>query len=87
MISKKCGKIVDIRSENNLIQDIVVDIDGSLERAYNYIQITGIAKIGDEVALNTTAVELNLGTGGFHFVMYNLNNKNSTFTPGGLTIS
>lgn len=83
MISKKCGKIVDIRSENNLIQDIVVDIDGSLERAYNYIQITGIAKIGDEVALNTTAVELNLGTGGFHFVMYNLNNKNSTFTPGG----
>ncbi|HZJ76777.1 MAG TPA: DUF3866 family protein, partial [Oscillospiraceae bacterium] len=28
----------------------------------------------DEVVLNTTAVELDLGTGGYHFVIYNLNN-------------
>ena len=33
--------------------------------------------------LNTTAVELSLGTGGYHFVIANLNNLESNFTKGG----
>ena len=44
--------------------------DGS--RAYNIIQNCGEVAIGDEVIVNTTAVDLNLGTGGWHFVLWNL---------------
>ncbi|SEN17231.1 DUF3866 family protein [Peptostreptococcus russellii] len=83
MISKKIGIVEKIKSENPAIQDIFVNIDGSTERAYNYIGLTGRAKIGDKVALNTTAVELSLGTGGFHFVIFNMDNPESTFTEGG----
>jgi len=39
--------------------------------------MTGIVKSGDEVVLNTTAVEHSLGTGGYHFVMLNLANIES----------
>lgn len=83
MISKKLGKVIDIKNETELIQDILVEIGEKKSRAYNYVQLTGKANLGDEVVLNTTAVELNLGTGGFHFVISNLNNIESTFVPGG----
>lgn len=83
MLSKKVGKVIKIRSENSLIQDIEVLIGDELARAYNYIQISGRSEIGDEVILNTSAVELNLGTGGFHFVIANMNNKESELTKGG----
>lgn len=83
MISKRTGKVVKIKSENELIQDIVVSINGSEERAYNYIQITGKVKLGDKLILNTTAVELNLGTGGFHFVVANMDNPESKTDIGG----
>ena len=83
MISKRIGIVEKIRSESDVIQDILVNINGKTERAYNYIQLTGKANIGDKVALNTTAVELSLGTGGFHFVIFNMDNPESTFTEGG----
>lgn len=83
MISKKCGVVSEIKKESDLIQDIYVNIGESRERAYNYIQLTGRVEVGDEVCLNTTAVELSLGTGGFHFVILNLNNMESKFTDGG----
>ncbi|GAB7386187.1 DUF3866 family protein [Bacillaceae bacterium] len=41
-------------------------------RAVNYPPLTGKIKEGDEVLVNTTAVELGLGTGGKHFVICNL---------------
>ncbi|WP_343231662.1 DUF3866 family protein [Tissierella simiarum] len=50
---------------------IEVGIDGDLYPAVNYNDLTGKVKIGNTVVLNTTAVELSLGTGGYHFVMYN----------------
>lgn len=83
MISKKIGIVSKIRSENEVIQDILVEINGELAKAYNYIQLTGSVKEGDKVALNTTAVELSLGTGGFHFVILNLDNPDSSLTEGG----
>jgi len=54
------------------VQDLVVDIDGSEARAVNYLDLSGPVSSGDEVVLNTTAVKLNLGTGGVHFVICNL---------------
>jgi hypothetical protein len=44
--------------------------DGS--RAFVLTQLTGDVAVGDEVVVNTTAVELGLGTGGWHVVHWNL---------------
>lgn len=83
MLSKKLGKLIRIKSENDQIQDLIVDVDGEEARAYNYIGLTGRAQVGDSLVLNTTAVELSLGTGGAHFVILNENNKESKFHDGG----
>ena len=47
--------------------------DGS--RAYVLTQLTGDVAVGDEVVVNTTAVELGLGTGGWHVVHWNLSRR------------
>lgn len=83
MISKKVGIVEEIADSSAELDDIRVNINGQIQRAYNYPKITGNINIGDEVILNTTAVELSLGTGGYHFVIANLNNKESDLSPGG----
>ena len=42
------------------------------ERAYALSEVTGPVAVGDEVVVNTTAVDLDLGTGGWHVVHWNL---------------
>lgn len=76
MISIKRGKVIKIINKLEGRTDILVNIDNKKEKAINYDYLTGIVRIDDCVILNTTAVELNLGTGGYHFVIYNLNNGN-----------
>jgi len=46
-------------------------VDTDLGRAYALTQLVGSVAIGDRVVLNTTAVELGLGTGGWHVVHWN----------------
>lgn len=50
-----------------------VNVDGNVYNAVNYNNLSGDVKVGDTVVLNTTAVDLSLGTGGYHFVIYNCN--------------
>ena len=83
MISKKIGQVIEIIKSTNELDDIRVSINGNIEKAYNYPKITGGISVGDEVILNTTAVELSLGTGGYHFIISNLNNIESDLTDGG----
>ncbi|MFZ6002553.1 MAG: DUF3866 family protein [Actinomycetota bacterium] len=47
-------------------------VETDLGRAYVLTQLTGPVSPGDRVILNTTAVELGLGTGGWHVVHWNL---------------
>ena len=47
-----------------------VAVDGREEPALLYEALTPFAAIGDRVAINTTAVDLGLGTGGAHFVIH-----------------
>jgi hypothetical protein len=49
-----------------------VEVDGLKGRAVAYPDLCGPLTPGDEVLLNTTAVELALGTGGLHFVVARL---------------
>ncbi len=83
MISKRVGVVESIVDQNEGLDDIRVSINGDIQRAYNYSKMTGRINVGDEVVLNTTAVELSLGTGGYHFVITNLNNLESELTQGG----
>ena len=46
-------------------------VDTELGRAYALTQLVGEVVGGDRVVLNTTAVELGLGTGGWHVVHWN----------------
>ncbi|MEQ1786860.1 MAG: DUF3866 family protein [Acidimicrobiales bacterium] len=56
-------------------------IDTDLGRAYALTQLTGPVAVGDRVVLNTTAVELGLGTGGWHVVHWNT--ERDTFVEPG----
>lgn len=47
-------------------------VDTDAGRAYVLTQLTGPVAAGDPVVLNTTAVDLGLGTGGWHVVHWNL---------------
>lgn len=83
MISKRIGLVESIISKSENLEEITVNINGDTAKAYNYPKMTGSVDIGNEVVLNTTAVELSLGTGGYHFVIANLNKLESNMTPGG----
>jgi hypothetical protein len=68
----KTGKVERILEERTGLQRIEVNLDGNAERAYVLSQLTGTVEAGDAVVVNTTAVDLGLGTGGWHVVHWNL---------------
>lgn len=51
------------------IQELAVEVEGGEGRALNYVSLAGEVGPGDRVRLNTAAVALGLGSGGYHFVM------------------
>jgi hypothetical protein len=59
-------------SERPGLQRVEVDFGTGPERAYVLDRLTGPVAVGDDVVVNTTAVELGLGTGGWHVVHWNL---------------
>jgi hypothetical protein len=72
MPSFRTGKVVRLLEERPGLQRVEVDLGDGPERAYTLPQLTGPVAIGDRVVVNTTAVELGLGTGGWHVVHWNL---------------
>ncbi|WP_236860182.1 DUF3866 family protein [Candidatus Formimonas warabiya] len=66
------GKVTEIMTQREGFTEIEVQVDEKVEKAVNYDDITGKISKGDRVVLNTTAVRLGLGTGGYHFVQANL---------------
>ncbi|WP_099188154.1 DUF3866 family protein [Tepidibacter mesophilus] len=83
MISKKIGTVQEIISRTEEMEELKVKIGDSIQKAINYPKINSYVAVNDEVLLNTSAVELNLGTGGFHFVIANLNKLESQMSEGG----
>jgi hypothetical protein len=70
--SFRTGTVVRLLEERPGLQRIEVDLGEGPERAYVLPQLTGTVAAGDRVVVNTTAVELGLGTGGWHVVHWNL---------------
>jgi hypothetical protein len=77
MPSFRTGVVTAILSERTGLQR--VEVDG--EQAYALTQLVGPVAVGDRVVMNTTAVELGLGTGGWHVVHWNLE-RGSWSEPG-----
>ena len=76
MIRTRRGKVVKVLKRRTNLTEVLVEVEGVLEKAINYDDLTGEIKEGTEVILNTTALRLGLGTGGRHFVMHILGEDN-----------
>ena len=53
-------------------QRLVVDVDGAERAAQADVGLVGESEVGDEVVVNTAALDLGLGSGGFDLVHVNL---------------
>ena len=73
MPSFRTAEVLEVLAERPGLQRISVTLpDGSTARAYSVTALTGSCAVGDRIVVNTTAVELGLGTGGWHVVHWNL---------------
>lgn len=65
------GQVLAVLYESAEIQELLVQVENrSLPmKAYNYLELNRKLTVNDRITLNTTAVELGLGTGGRHFVI------------------
>jgi hypothetical protein len=79
--SFRTGTVSRLLEERAGLQRVEVDLGDGPERAYVLTQLTGAVAVGDDVVVNTTAVELGLGTGGWHVVHWDLTRR-SWSEPG-----
>lgn len=71
MVSFRSAEVVEICRERPGFTEAKVKIDNSLFLAVNYTDLTGEIQPGDRVIVSTSAVDLALGTGDRHFVLWN----------------
>ena len=74
------GIVTQIIDSDCDMSEVIIEIDYEKRKAVNYNAITGTVKVGDRVLVNTSAVFLQLGTGGYDFIMHNYNNTCHEFT-------
>ena len=74
MTRVRAGRVTAVLGRRPGATELLVTVDGEPgeARAIGYDAVTGPVAVGERVALNTTAVTLGLGTGGFHLVMARL---------------
>jgi len=63
------GTVVSVGASRPGAIELEVEVEGERAPALAYPDLTGPVREGDVVLLNTTAVALGLGTGGFHLVI------------------
>ena len=79
MPSYRAALVTEILEERAGLQRVLV----GEERAYVLTDQVGPVAVGDEVVFNTTAVDLGLGTGGWHVVHWNLSRREWSGAGGG----
>jgi hypothetical protein len=77
--SYRTGTVDAVLEERPGLQRVTVDG----ERSYVLTQLIGSVVVGDRVVVNTTAVELGLGTGGWHVVHWNLDRPDGAWSEPG----
>ena len=69
MVTWRSGEVIAVRREWVGAAELEVEVAGAVIRALAYPALTGPARPGDEVLLNTGALDLGLGTGGYALVV------------------
>jgi Protein of unknown function (DUF3866) len=77
------GRVVSVGASRPGAVELEVDVDGERAPALAYPDLTGPVSAGDVVLLNTTAVALGLGTGGFHLVIAVQGDRTTELAHGG----
>lgn len=75
MLSLRKGVVVEVqRAASGVrgIEHLIVEVDGESRAAYADVGMVGGSLAGDEVVVNTEAVDLSLGSGGSDVVLVNL---------------
>ncbi len=83
MLEIRRGTIIKELFARKGIKGFLVRTEAGEARCIAYPDLSGDINPGDEVLLNTTAVSLNLGSGGYHYVIANLNSTGKEMPPGG----
>jgi hypothetical protein len=78
------GRVTAVLQRRPGATEVRVQVEGDEGEAtaISYDQVTGPVAPGDRVVLNTTAVALDLGTGGFHVVMARIGGPVDASGPG-----
>ena len=71
VLSLRRGSVVSVE-RGGPAAELTVDVDGERRRALSFESLTGAVEPGDDVVVNTAAVDLGLGSGGFDIVHVNL---------------
>ena len=72
MMETRIGEVLQVTERRPGLVEIEVKVEGTTRRAVAYEDVTGVIGIGNRVLLNTTATTLALGSGGYDFVIVNL---------------
>lgn len=72
MLTLRRGRVTAAGAPEGAIQEIEVDLGGTKRPATSEIGLHGVAQVGDEVVVNTAAIDLGLGSGGFDILHANL---------------
>lgn len=83
MIHIRRGIVRAVTASRPGAQELDVEVDGISLPAIAYPHLCGEVRRGDPVLLNTTALELGLGTGGVHFVIAVEGRESSAEDPPG----
>lgn len=75
MASFKRGRVTALVEELDDIVRARVDVDGEEIEAVGFPKMLGPLSQDDEVVLNTTGIDLKLGTGGVAFILWNLSGE------------
>lgn len=71
MLNLAEGTVVKVLEQTEAMTLVLVQLGQEVHHAACYHDFSGKPQQGDLVVINTTAVDLGLGTGGYHFVVYN----------------
>lgn len=83
MLNLKVGTVEKIIERRRNSVELIVNTGENLEKAIAYTSFINSIEEGNEVILNTTAKDLRLGTGGYHFVVANISNTKKESTGKG----
>ena len=79
----RTGTVCELIDDRPGLQRVRVDLGEGPEPAYALTALVGDLDLDDRVVVNTTAVDLDLGTGGWHVVHWNLRRNELRLDGGG----